>query len=88
MTTATEMPAPVIRLNGERVIVLGHRFCLVESRSRPGSFHSCEALEPSGVWQCTCESGTIRGRCHHITLVKAWLAGDADVELDEESARG
>jgi hypothetical protein len=78
----TEGQSPILRVDGTRLIVTGKLACLVESKSRPDQFHAV-SLE-DGTYACTCESGTVRKSCRHISLVRRWLDGLAKVEFEDE----
>lgn len=68
-----------LQVAGETVRVIGKHHALVESRSRPGQYHSVswEFDDKIGkeTWICTCESGGFRGDCRHIRIIDLWNVG-------------
>ena len=77
-------PAPVLLLNGTRVLVQGKRQALVASRSHPGEWHTCEADAENRV-ACSCIGYQTRGYCWHAQLITDWLVGRLLVEIEHEA---
>lgn len=79
-------------IDGARVLVQGKWQALVESRSRPGQYHTVEMQletdEDPFLVACTCESGMTRrdGSCWHARLVHRFMLGKAHVEIEEPDA--
>ncbi len=84
----TQLALDRLVIDGENVLLplQGHTHALVESRSRPGQFHSVSYEFDDRIgkdaWCCTCESGSFRGDCRHIRAVDRWNAGKARVEFE------
>lgn len=76
-------------IDGAKVIPIGHFHARVESRSRPGQWHTVEMQEETDedpfLMACTCESGMARrdGSCWHSRLIHKWLLGKCVVEIEE-----
>lgn len=73
---------PVLTIDGETVTVIGRKHALVESNSNPGTHHTVGIDD--GEWSCTCIGFTTRKRCRHVTALKRWLNGEADVTIEED----
>ncbi len=84
----TQLALDRLTVDGLRVIVLGDRHALVESRSRPRQHHavSFEFNDATGKeeWVCVCESYTFRHDCAHVRAIDRWNANLASVEFTTE----
>jgi hypothetical protein len=74
----------VLRVEGSKVMVMGRRQCLIESRSNPGQFHTV-CLSEANAPACTCTGFTIRKRCWHADTIRSWMLGKVSATIDHEA---
>ncbi len=74
----------VLRVEGVRVMVMGRRQCLIESRSNPGQFHTVMLTEANAP-SCTCTGWTVRKKCWHADTIRSWMLGHVSATIDHEA---